>query len=600
MLDQPHHDGSPLHVVGVVAPGGTVTVVARVPRSFPVRAVHVRSVRDAEPTWSQARPVDEDAHDVWWQAEVCAANPVTSYRFLLDTGPRSYAWLNGTGVHAREVTDAFDFRLTTYGPAPAWVADSVMYQVFCDRFARSGRVTAAPPSWTVPAAWSDPVVERGPHTPFQFFGGDLWGVAERLDHVARLGADLVYLTPFFPARSNHRYNASSFDRVDPLLGDDRALAHLTEQAHRRGMRVIGDLTLNHSGDTHDWFRRAQEDPASEEAGYYFFHEHPDTYECWLGERSLPKFDFSSPALLARLVDGPDSIVGRWLCPPFSLDGWRIDVANMMGRLGADDRAHAVARIVRRTVREAKPDAYLLGEHFHDASADLAAGGWDGVMNYAGFLRPVWSWLAGSEPQPFLGMPVDVPSIGGGAAVAAMREVLASAPWSSVVAGATLLGSHDTPRARTIMGSDERMEVAVGLLATYPGVPMIFAGDELGLEGIDGEDARVPMPWDDPVRMAHPLGDVYRRLIALRRAHPALRRGGLRWAHASDDAIAYLREDVDERLLVMAVRSGRASVALPATIVRSGPHVLYGPGTAKADEGALKLEAPGPSVTVWEL
>jgi alpha-glucosidase len=601
VLELPHHDGSALLVdEREPALGDTVRVTVRVPHAYPVRAVHVRAVRDGEPAWTEAALTGGDAHDGEWRADLHVANPVTPYRFLLDLGPRRYAWLNGTGVHEREVSDAFDFRLTAHGASPGWIADAVIYQVFCDRFARSERAPRDVPAWAVPADWSDPVVERGPHTPLQFFGGDLWGVAKRLDHVKDLGADVVYLTPFFPAASNHRYNASSFDRVDPLLGGEEALAHLVAEAHRMGLRVIGDLTLNHSGDTHEWFQRACEDPDADEAGYYAFRRHPDDYECWLGEPSLPKFDFSSPRLRQRLVEGPDSVVGRWLRGPGGLDGWRIDVANMMARLGAFDRNHDVARIVRATARAANPEAYLLGEHFHDASVDLAAGGWDGVMNYAGFLRPVWSWLnAGGAGHPFLGMPVDVPSVGGAAAVATMREALAVAPWQAVARSATLLGSHDTPRVRTVLGSDERVAAAIGLLATYPGVPLVFAGDEFALEGIDGEDARKPMPWGDRRSERHPTRAVYRELLGLRRRNPALRRGGLRWAHASDDAMAFLREDADQRLLVLVTRAA-ASVPLPSTIVRDGVEVLYGQADARLEGKALWLAASGPGCAVWRL
>jgi alpha-glucosidase len=194
-----------------------------------------------------------------------------------------------------------------------------------------------------PAAWDDPVVPPGDGGQ-QLYGGDLDGVVEHLDHLAALGVNALYLTPFFPGASNHRYNAASFEEVDPLLGGDKALARLSQEVHARGWHLLGDLTTNHCGDTHAWFRRALEDAGSPEREFFYFPGPQDnTYESWLGHSSLPKFRFSSAELRRRLLAGPGSIAGRWLRPPFDLDGWRVDVANMTGRHATDDFNAEVAR-----------------------------------------------------------------------------------------------------------------------------------------------------------------------------------------------------------------------------------------------------------------
>src|SRR5699024_1567863 len=126
------------------------------------------------------------------------------------------------------------------------------------------------PDWAVPARWGDPPLHRGPRTPLQLYGGDLDGILAHLDHISGLGADTLYLTPAFPAASNHRYNASTFDRVDPLLGGDEAYRRLVDGVHQRRMRILGDLTSNHTGDTHEWFRRASRDHRSVEHSFYYF------------------------------------------------------------------------------------------------------------------------------------------------------------------------------------------------------------------------------------------------------------------------------------------------------------------------------------------
>jgi alpha-glucosidase len=558
-------------------------------------------VLDGEPYWTEATRTHDDAHDAWWSAQLLVGNPVTNYRFLLDRADDGYAWLNGVGVHAREVSDAFDFRVSIHPRAPEWARDAIIYQVFPDRFARSGTVELPLPGWAVPADWDDPVVDRGPHTPLQFYGGDLPGIEAHLDHLVDLGATVLYLCPFFPAASNHRYNAATFDMVDPLLGGDEALTSLVAAAHDRGLRVLGDLTTNHTGDTHEWFQRAIADPDSVEAGFYLFTEHPDSYEAWLGEPTLPKLDLRDAELRKRFVDGPDSTVARFLQAPFHLDGWRIDVANMTGRSGAVDVNAEVAATVRATMDAVADDAYLLGEHFHDPSLDLRRDGWHGIMNYLGFLRPVWMWLHDpSDPRPFLGMPVDIASIGADAAVATMREASAQVPWAAFTASSTLLGSHDTPRLRTVVGTAERQVLAAGILATYPGVPMLFMGDELGLTGIDGEDARTPMPWGHLEATDQRTTAAYRELFALRHAHEALRRGGLRWVAARTELLAYLRETEDERLLVVAVRSGSEVLEIPSALCHGEPSVLYGDPDLDHDAALVRLGLTGPALTVVSL
>ena len=239
----------------------------RVPADLPLDDVHVRTVADGEPEFVPA-VVDaarSDGADTWWRARLPCHNPVTSYRWILTGGPTGYAWLNGTGLHLRDVPDTNDFRLVAHDrPPPDWPLDTVVYQVFPDRFAKSSRSVLAAAGAQPRARLGGPraldgagLRVRGQDQGKQLYGGDLDGITDHLDHLERLGTDVLYLTPFFPARSNHRYDASTFERVDPVLGGDDALRRLTAEAHRRGMRVIGDITTNHTGDSHEWFVEAR-------------------------------------------------------------------------------------------------------------------------------------------------------------------------------------------------------------------------------------------------------------------------------------------------------------------------------------------------------
>lgn len=599
-LAAPHHDGAERHVSSLEPSlGDAVTVWLRVPHAAPATRVWVRTVRDGEPHFVAAEIDRSTPHEAWWRADIVVHNPLTNYRFLLDGGCSGYRFVNGTGVHARTVSDAADFRISTYPAPPAWVADTSFYEVFPDRFASSGAARTWP-EWADVSDWNDPVVTDGNRAVFQAYGGDLAGLDARLDHLVAMGIGGLYLTPFFPAQSSHRYDADAFDRVDPLLGGDEALGRLVADCHERGIRVIGDLTINHVGARHDWFRTAQADRLSAEAGFFWFRNHPDDYECWFGVPSLPKLDLRNGELRRRLLDGPDSVTARWLRPPFDLDGWRVDVANMAGRLGAVDVNAEVARTMRATMAATKADAYLVAEHGYDVSRELNGDGWHGAMNYSSFTRPAWCWLRRDDDLRFLGDPLPVPSIGGRATAASFRETSAVQPWRSTVSGFNLLGSHDTTRFRTVCGSAERQIAGAGLMYTFPGVPMVFAGDEVGLTGIDGDGARQPMPWDES-RWDRAVLDAYRRLGALRSRSRALRHGGLRWVHAGDDVLVYLREARDERVLVQVSRADHPPVSIDATALDG--HVgdrQFGDGDAVDAGGRIELPACGAGVHVWEL
>jgi alpha-glucosidase len=604
LLDLPHHDGSPLYVSDE-APvrGATVTVRVRTSSCDPVDAIWLRTTYDAEPVFHPMTSTVEGGV-VWWEGRLPVHNPVTHYRFLLVRGD-AQEWLTGAGIVGYDLPDFVDFRLSAYPEAPDWGRDGVVYQIFPDRFARSAAADDRPtPAWALPAAWDDEVIFEGsdPRTPLQLYGGDLDGITEHLGHVAEVGADIVYTTPVFPGESNHRYNATTFTEVDPLLGGDAAYARLSTAVHERGWRILGDLTTNHTGDTHEWFKAGQADPLDPHRTFYYF-EDDDSYACWMGHGTLPKINHADLNVRAAMVEGPESVVGRWLKPPYDVDGWRIDVANMTGRLGEIDVAHEVARAVRRTAAELREDPWVIGEHNHDATGDVDGDGWHGSMNYSGFSWPVWSWLRdpASTARPF-GRPVAVPRRPGQAVVDTFRAWQGTLGWRATAASWNILGSHDSARIRTVVGGDAGVHrVAAGLQFTLPGVPMVFAGDEIGLEGVTGEDSRRPMPWDRRDEWDHATFATYGALAALRREHVALRRGGLRWAHVDADTIAYVREHPGESVLVIARRAVGGSFRLP---LPGGRHLLGSePGGADLSAGADGVEVPAaetPRVDVWAL
>jgi alpha-glucosidase len=547
-LAQPHHDGSELYVNRL---GDSAELALRAPAGA-ADEVLLWYARDAEPLVVEATP-HESSGEIWWRAELPLRSPVVSYRWLLTGGEIGYAWLNATGMYPQQVTPIDDFRVIASPGGPDWHLESVVYEVFLDRFASSG-VARELPAWAAPRAWNVPPDPhtRSPHR--ELYGGDLPGIEQRLDHIEALGANVLYLTPFFPATSNHRYDPTSFDYVDPVLGGDEGLASLLRAAHLRGLRVVGDLSLDHSGWQHEWFLRGQAELDSPERAFFLFDRtETNGYTGWLGYREMPRFDWRSPELRTRLGNA----TRRWL--ELGLDGWRIGAAGSVGRRLDTDLNAEIARLVRREVG----DALLIAEYWNDAQPDLDGLGWHGVMSYTAFLRPVWCWLRDPLEEVFdVFTAAPAPFYGGADVARALRAFRAGGPWETSLHSWLMLDTHDTPRFSGIARSRERQLAGLGLQMTLPGVPMVFAGDEIGLPGRWGYDARRTMPWDRPELWDERLLGEYRRLIALRRSSDALARGGLRVLHADDDALLYLRESKTERVLCLAAREEHDALAVP--------------------------------------
>ncbi|MBN9193358.1 MAG: glycoside hydrolase family 13 protein [Microbacterium sp.] len=616
---RPHHDGSPLHVSNPDPRlGDTVEVRMRVPQEFdPVARVLVRSNPDHEPLWVEAsRDGVADGWE-WWSAKIEVANPRHGYRWHLVMADGSTWALSQAGLTRLEPLDAFDFALVAGNPPPGWLADAVMYQIFPDRFARSAAADdRAMPDWAIPAAWDAPLDPLPPGRSHQLYGGDLDGIVDRLDHIEGLGVSLVYHTPIFPAESNHRYDASSFARVDPLLGGDEAYLRLIAAVHARGMRIMGDLTANHSGSAHEWFQAAYGHPGAPESAFYYFRDEAQLeYESWLGVPSLPKFDWSSEELRRRFIEGEDSVVARWLAEPYRADGWRIDVANMTGRLGAIDLNAEVRGILRRTMVETNPDTLLLAESTNDAATDLQGDAWHGAMTYPAFTRAAWAWL--SEPRDlahvtplgepvtdawYFGIPTGMPRYTASEFAAQLDRFTGQIPWRVRLGCMQPLDTHDTARFAT-HAAPGVIPVAVGLSMTLPGLPVVFAGDEFGLTGVDGEMSRTPLPWDriDEPDVAARI-DLYRELIGLRRAHPALQAGGFRWLHIDDAAVVFVRESADEQVLVLAARGDvDAELVAPAVVGADRAQALFGDATlAVSADGSVVVSAAGPAFAAWRL
>ena len=618
MALMPHHDGSALYVPNQ-APKllDKVKIRVRIHQALgKVKQVVIRFSESGEAFPSApAKVIKQESGWTWYEQVVVMHNPKMNYKFTIHMENGEIYWLNTLGLFTTIQPDINDFRINTFSSAPSWSAGSVMYQIFPDRFATSAQATKhQTPDWAVKAAWGDEVIGSGPGTSEQYFGGDLWGVIEHLDHLKKLGVSLIYLTPIFPGRSNHRYDASSFNEVDPLLGGNKALQALIDAAHAKGFKIIGDLTTNHSGVGHEWFKASFKNPKAPESDFYYFSNGNTKYDSWFGVPSLPKFNWKSQELRKRFIEGKTSVVAKWLKSPFGFDGWRIDVANMTGRIRDEDMYAEVAQVVRKTMVDVNPNTVMLGEYTGDAAYEVQGDGWQGAMTYSNFTKPVWRWFMDSKRKvkgngnqsknvvgPGFMMPDGKLTGTGAELINTYTSFIAGFPWHVRLNNMNPLDTHDIPRFKTF-AIDGAQRVAAGLQFTFPGIPVIWAGDEFGLDGWNGEASRTPLPWNNERPSDRTMIEVYSALAKLRKTYPALVDGSIRFVGAADEGVAFVRENAKQRVLVFATRGKVKDFELPTEGIPGAQQakLIYGNGKLNASKKKAVLSAPKLGFAVWHL
>lgn len=462
---------------------------------------------------------------------------------------------------------------------PDWVKDAVFYQVFPDRFATSARL--AKPGNLEP--WGSPPTVHG------YKGGDLLGVAERLDHVQALGANALYLNPVFASTANHRYHTHDYHRVDPLLGGDAALEELLDAAHARGMRVILDGVFNHASRGFLQFNDLLENgPASPYLDWFHVHRFPlnayggePGYAAWWGIPALPKFNTNTPAVREFLL----GVAEHWL--RLGADGWRLDVPNEI-----DDPRFW--REFRRRCRAVKPDAYLVGEIWHAAEEWLEGDRFDGVMNYP-LTRAIYGLVAnhlneGELVKSGLGQ---VAKLDAGGFVEAVRNQLQHHRSEAVFGQLNLLGSHDTPRLKTALCGDQRaLRQALLLLFALPGAPCIYYGDEIGLEGGHDPHCRQGMPWRDPASWDHELKAYVATLARSRGEQAALRRGSTSLHSVGENVVLIDRELNGSGRVTTVINTAKEEREVSANLLPEAAYRDLISGATMVFEAGAPRQVPG--------
>ncbi|MCD8329954.1 MAG: glycoside hydrolase family 13 protein [Lachnospiraceae bacterium] len=560
---------------------------------------------------------------------------------------------------------------------PEWLQGAVMYQIFVDRFRNGDRANSVLdgeylylnrfPVRRV-TDWNKCPEALDVNC---FYGGDLQGIWDKLDYLQDLGVEVLYLNPIFVSPSNHKYDSQDYDYVDPhlarivqdggdLLPDSATsnrgatryrqrvatpanleasnafFAEFVREVHRRGMKIILDGVFNHCGSFHRWMDREGIYRNSEAYGKvpgawhsenspyreYFKFTGPKTYESWWDLDTLPKLNYENSERLQHEIL---RIAKKWVSPPYSVDGWRLDVAADLGHSEAFN--HSFWKKFRTVVKEANPDAVILAEHYGDVSPWLGGDEWDTVMNYDAFMEPVSWFLTGMDKHSdtFRG---DL--LGNSEAFfASMRRNMRPFPGGSLLGAMNELDNHDHSRfltrtnhqcgrvaSRGSAAAGEGIHYgvlrqAVVMQMTWPGAPTLYYGDETGVCGWTDPDSRRTYPWGQE---NWDLIEFYKYAIGMHHRHPALRTGSVVPLLSEPGLLAYGRFQEGDRLVILVNTDQRERTATVDTAVMgcsSGSHYRrimvtweegYNVGVAACESIGTRLTVnmpPVSSLVLWE-
>ncbi len=451
------------------------------------------------------------------------------------------------------------FRLLVYSKdfsTPDWAKQGVMYQIFVDRFCKGSVKVPVRKDCKINHDWYEGIPEFAakngdPLENNMFFGGTLWGVIEKLDYLKELGVNILYFCPIFKAFSNHKYDTGDYETVDEMFGGDKAFSELVKQAKKRDMKIILDGVFNHTGDDSKYFNRygkyrnvgAYQSEKSKYFDWYKFEEFPNKYEAWWGIEILPRLMGDNPNVQNYFLS-EKGIVRKWIKEGIS--GWRLDVA--------DELSETFLEGLNKAAKTEKGDALVIGEVWENAADKVSYGKrrkyfrgrqLDSVMNYP-VKYAIIDFIKDRNAEKFYN---------------SVTDIYSSYPQFCSDVLMNLVGSHDTERILTILGGDspegktndelstkkmtpeqrsegvKRLKVASVLQFTLPGMPMIYYGDEAGMEGYHDPFCRRPYPWG---RENKELLGHYTKLCHIKREEESLRSSPLEFVCHKDGLCVYKR------------------------------------------------------------
>lgn len=462
------------------------------------------------------KSVIESSNTIIYRFHVFTEAEVLKYRFLIHDSEEIIYGFNGT----KEFFE-FDFNhpIISYFDIPEWSKGRIYYQIFPDRF-RNGD-TSNDPQGTY--SWN------GPHNrnslSFGFYGGDLQGVIDSIDHLEYIGVEAIYFNPIFEAQTPHKYDTTDYLKIDDSFGDEEVFSNMLEALHESDIKVILDGVFNHTGT--EFFAMKENFLKQEESDYldwYYIKSFPikkstESYEGWHGYADLPQLNNENPEVKAYI----NQVIGKWMS--FGIDGWRMDAV--------DQLPETYWSALYENIKNINQEALVVGEFWRDATSYFEDPSFDSVMNYI-FRDAAIAYAKGGRAINFVNTT--------NAYIDKYPPQVLHGLWN-------LLGSHDTERILTALGEDtQRMKLAVVLQMTFIGSPLIYYGDEIGMTGTTDPFCRVPFYWDDS-KWNMEILDLYSQLAELRKESDALRKGDYTVLYADESVLIYERRYQSENVII---------------------------------------------------
>ncbi|MCR5402745.1 MAG: alpha-glycosidase [Butyrivibrio sp.] len=536
----------------------------------------------------------------YYCAELRINEPRVQYHFVITTMDTVFFYTqNGITTYVPDYRH--DFIILTDYIQPSWVKGAVFYQIFPERFyngdesndVRDGEYEYRGSKCYKVDNWDERPESYDKTRSMDFYGGDLEGIVQKIPYLKELGITVVYLNPIFTSYSTHKYDCIDYFHVDPHFGGDEALERLSGKLHENGIRIILDISINHTGIEHNWVKEGRE---------FYFRNGDGSLMGWAGYETLPVLNYRSNELRDLIYRGKDSVLRKWLRPPYNIDGWRFDVADVMARNDEVQLADEVWREVCEAIRQEKEDAFIIGEHWADCSEYLQGNRWNTPMNYFGYGRIIRQFAG--LPDLFL---MRIPKLAevhykmtASDVVSRTDEHFSLIPQVIADCQMNLFDSHDVSRVHNYesISFDKWKSVVISQLL-WTGIPCIYYGDELAIDGFTENDAgfRFPMPWDRKNENTDRHYRTYKRMIELRKGTEAFSEGGRKVLFADGQILAIARFMNDEKYVgIISMEEQQREICVPiweigAFETESNPDEFGCNISAVCSNGEMKIIIP---------
>lgn len=502
-------------------------------------------------------------------------------------------------INKYQITVYKDFKV------PAWYKEGILYHIFVDRFNngnRNGKIDNPKKNSFIYGNWEDiPMYikdREGDIIRWDFHGGNLRGIINKLGYLKKLGVSILYLSPIFEASSNHKYDTGDYKKIDPMFGDEETFKELINKAKEKDMSIVLDGVFSHTGADSKYFNMygnynslgAYQSKESPYYSWYMFEEFPQKYKSWWDIKTLPNINELENSYMDYIIYDKDSVINKWI--DMGVKGWRLDVA--------DELPTKFIRELKKELKKSAADSILIGEVWEDASNKISYGQrrsyllgeeLDSVMGYP-FRNNMFSFLKGEIKSYEL--------------CNRYMQIKENYPKESFKSNLNLIGTHDVTRAKTELNYDvDLVKLAVVAQMTFEGVPYIYYGDEAGLCGGVDPDNRRTYPWKNE---DEDMLSFYKDIIKIRNKNKLLSLGDTEFIYTENNSVfAFIRfNENNDRILILVNRSDnteRISLNIDGSFIEEIP-IKYSPknanNTTQIENNELRIDLEAKSFGIFRI